>query len=91
MPKVIQAKPRSNPPKTKQKQISKKTSKPQPKKTKKFPITFITGNKKKLEEFLSIMTGKLASHYDVSNLKLDLDELQGDAKTIALRKVKTAC
>ena len=23
----------------------------------KFPITFITGNKKKLEEFLSIITG----------------------------------
>lgn len=59
--------------------------------TNKFQIKFITGNKKKLEEFLSIMTDDLANAYDVTNIKLDLDELQGDPQTIALRKVKTAC
>jgi hypothetical protein len=32
------------------------------------PITFITGNKKKLEEFMSIMTGKLAKNFAISNL-----------------------
>lgn len=57
---------------------------------KKFPITFITGNKKKLEEFCAIMTGNIAQAYDVQNLKLDLDELQGDPQKIALNKVKTA-
>jgi inosine/xanthosine triphosphate pyrophosphatase family protein len=45
--------------------------------TKKFPITFITGNKKKLEEFKSIMTGQMAEAYDISNMTLDLDEMQG--------------
>jgi hypothetical protein len=35
--------------------------------TKRIPITFITGNKKKLEEFLQIMTGDLMEHYDVTN------------------------
>ena len=44
---------------------------------KRFPIQFITGNKKKLEEFMSIMTGNLATDFDVTNLNMDLDELQG--------------
>ena len=35
---------------------------------KKFPITFVTGNKKKLEEFLSIIVGSsLEEQYDVTN------------------------
>ena len=54
-------------------------------------MTFITGNKKKLEEFLSIMEGSdLATHFKVSNKEINLDELQGDAEFIAKRKVKEA-
>jgi inosine triphosphate pyrophosphatase len=55
------------------------------------PITFITGNKKKLEEFLSIMEGtELSHHYEVTNKSIELDELQGEPEFIALRKVKEA-
>ena len=55
------------------------------------PLTFITGNKKKLEEFLSIMDGsELATIYTVTNKEVNLDELQGDAEFIAKRKVKEA-
>ena len=54
---------------------------------KKVPITFITGNAKKLEEFKQIMTGDLAEGYEISNLALDLDELQGDPVDIAKTKV----
>ncbi len=57
---------------------------------KRFPITFITGNKKKLEEFLSIMTGPLHESYDITNVALDLEEMQGTPESIALTKVKTA-
>ncbi len=54
-------------------------------------LTFITGNKKKLEEFLSIMEGtELARQYTVVNREINLDELQGDAEFIARRKVKEA-
>ena len=42
---------------------------------KKFPITFITGNKKKLEEFMSIMTGPLIDSYDITNKAMDLEEM----------------
>ena len=57
----------------------------------KHELTFITGNKKKLEEFLSIMEGtELAQHYSVVNKEINLDELQGDAEFIAKRKVKEA-
>ena len=42
---------------------------------KKIPLTFITGNKKKLEEFTKIMEGCL-DQYEVTNKSLDLDELQ---------------
>ena len=57
---------------------------------KRVPITFITGNKKKLEEFLQIMTGPLALNYDIRNKALDLVEIQGDPVAIAKRKVKEA-
>ena len=58
--------------------------------SKKFGITFITGNKKKLEEFNSIMTGVLADKYEIGNKSLDLDEMQGKPNEIALAKVKLA-
>lgn len=59
--------------------------------TKRFPITFITGNKKKLEEFLSIITGSpLEQQYDITNTAFDLDELQGTPEFIASRKAKEA-
>lgn len=58
---------------------------------KKFPITFITGNAKKLEEFLSIIKGSPLEHlYDVTNKSFDLDELQGAPEFIASRKAKEA-
>ena len=41
----------------------------------KVPITFITGNAKKLEEFMSIMTGDLSEAYTISNLGLNLMEI----------------
>ena len=41
----------------------------------KVPITFITGNAKKLEEFMSIMTGQLAEQYAISNQGIDLMEI----------------
>ena len=48
------------------------------------PLTFITGNKKKLEEFMSIMDGsELQSHYSVISKAIDLDELQGEPEFIA--------
>jgi inosine triphosphate pyrophosphatase len=54
-------------------------------------LTFITGNKKKLEEFMSIMDGtELATYYEVDNKSIDLDELQGEPEFIARRKVKEA-
>ena len=57
---------------------------------KRVPITFITGNKKKLEEFLQIMTGPLAQTFDIRNKALDLIEIQGDPISIAKHKVKEA-
>ena len=54
-------------------------------------ITFITGNKKKLQEFQQIMTGSLDKHYEIVNKSIDLDEWQGTPEEIAKRKVKSAC
>ena len=56
----------------------------------KVPITFITGNKKKLEEFMSIMTGELAQGYSIGYMGLDLTEIQGDPVSIAKNKVMLA-
>jgi inosine/xanthosine triphosphate pyrophosphatase family protein len=39
--------------------------------SKKIKLTFITGNKKKLEEFLSIMTDSLSHIYEVTNKEVD--------------------
>ncbi len=53
----------------------------------KFPITFITGNKKKLEEFLSIITGSpLEEAFQITNKSFDLNELQGSPEFIATKK-----
>ena len=54
------------------------------------PITFITGNKKKLEEFMQIMTGTMATQYAIGNKACDLTEIQGDPVAIAKNKVKAA-
>lgn len=52
------------------------------------PITFITGNAKKLEEVIAILGSnfprELVSH------KLDLPELQGELDEISIRKCKEA-
>jgi len=50
-------------------------------------ITFVTGNKKKLEEVKQIL-GKDGSMipYEITNQKIDLPELQGDAIEIAKEK-----
>ena len=42
---------------------------------KKTPLTFVTGNKKKLEEFMSIMTGPMLSKFTIENKALDLEEM----------------
>lgn len=39
--------------------------------SKKIALTMITGNKKKLEEFLTIMSDELAHAYVVSNKEID--------------------
>lgn len=58
---------------------------------KRFPIKFITGNKKKLEEFKSIIVGSpLEEKYDITNESIDLDELQGTPEFIASHKAKLA-
>jgi len=73
---------------------------------KRVPLTLITGNKKKLEEFMSIMSEDLASKFIVNSKEIDckylliihllykynyiVDELQGDPEFIASRKVKAA-
>lgn len=52
------------------------------------PITFITGNAKKLEEVIAILGSdfprKIVAH------KLDLPELQGDIKDVATAKCRQA-
>jgi inosine triphosphate pyrophosphatase len=57
---------------------------------KKIPITFITGNKGKLQEFIKIIGSDLQEKYEVGNMKIDLDEYQGEPDFIANSKVKLA-
>ncbi len=67
---------------------------------KKIPLTFITGNKKKLEEFIAIMSDELSNYYTVDSKEIDckihhivnikVDELQGEPEFIAGRKAKLA-
>lgn len=56
--------------------------------TQKQAITFVTGNKKKLEEVEQIMGTDLP--YTLTNRKIDLPELQGDTIDIAKEKCKLA-
>ena len=37
----------------------------------KIPLKFITGNKKKLEEFTKIMGSEISQHYQLSNMEID--------------------
>lgn len=67
---------------------------------KKIPLTFITGNKKKLEEFIAIMSDELSHYYTVDSKEIDcslspslpflVDELQGEPEFIASKKAKLA-
>lgn len=52
-------------------------------------ITFVTGNKKKLEEVKQILGGDELG-FDLTNQKIDLPELQGDAFEIAKEKCRLA-
>jgi inosine triphosphate pyrophosphatase len=55
-------------------------------------ITFVTGNKKKLEEVKRILGGNGNGNlpFDVTNAKVDLPELQGDPVDISKEKCSTA-
>lgn len=52
------------------------------------PITFVTGNEKKLEEFVTIL-GKNFPR-EVKNMKVDLPEYQGEIDEICVSKCRTA-
>ena len=51
-------------------------------------ITFVTGNKKKLEEVISILGETLP--FDIVSSKIDLPELQGDPIEVSVEKCKLA-
>lgn len=53
-------------------------------------ITFVTGNKKKLEEVKQILASGDEFPFEITNKKIDLPELQGDAFDIAKEKCKVA-
>jgi len=53
-------------------------------------ITFVTGNKKKLEEVKLILSSSAALPFSITNQKIDLPELQGDPVDIAVEKCKIA-
>jgi len=55
---------------------------------KKGSITFITGNKKKLEEVISIFGTDLP--YDLVSRGIDLPELQGEPEEVAVEKCRMA-
>ncbi|KAI5649997.1 hypothetical protein M9H77_36002 [Catharanthus roseus] len=50
------------------------------------PVTFVTGNAKKLEEVLAI----LGNSIPFQSLKLDLPELQGEPEDISKEKARIA-
>ena len=54
----------------------------------KLKITFVTGNKKKLEEVVAILGDSLP--YELVSLKLDLPELQGEPEEVSIEKCKLA-
>lgn len=51
-------------------------------------LTFITGNAKKLEEVLAILGPNFP--FQITNLKLDLPELQGEPDEISIKKCQEA-
>eukprot|EP01083_Nonionella_stella_P220178 788041_1 len=54
-------------------------------------LTFVTGNKKKLEEAQQILSSEgVEIPFQMTNKKLDLPELQGDPIEIAIEKCKLA-
>lgn len=53
-------------------------------------ITFVTGNKKKLEEIKQILSKGQDIPFEVTNQKIDLPELQGDTIEIAKEKCRLA-
>ena len=53
-------------------------------------VTFVTGNKKKLEEVKQILASGDELPFEIVNKKIDLPELQGDAFEIAKEKCKLA-
>lgn len=53
-------------------------------------VTFVTGNKKKLEEVKQILSGGEELGFELTNRKIDLPELQGDPFEIAKEKCKLA-
>lgn len=53
-------------------------------------ITFVTGNKKKLEEVQRILFEDATVDFSLTNAKIDLPELQGDPITIAKEKCEAA-
>jgi inosine triphosphate pyrophosphatase len=53
-------------------------------------ITFVTGNKKKLEEVKKILADGQELPFEITNQKIDLPELQGDPVEIAKEKCRLA-
>jgi ribokinase/non-canonical purine NTP pyrophosphatase (RdgB/HAM1 family) len=53
-------------------------------------LTFVTGNKKKLEEVKQIMYSTNDLPFDMTNMKIDLPELQGEPLEIAAEKCRVA-
>lgn len=53
-------------------------------------IAFATGNKKKLEEVIAILESGSKLSFQVTSLKLDLPELQGDPEEISKEKCRLA-
>lgn len=54
-------------------------------------LTFVTGNKKKLEEVIAILGADNEDFpFEVKNAKLDLPELQGEPEYVASEKLKLA-
>ena len=52
------------------------------------PLTFITGNAKKLEEVVSILGSTFPRK--IVSMKVDLPELQGEMNEICIKKCKEA-
>lgn len=53
-------------------------------------VTFVTGNKKKLEEVKQILAGGEELPFELTNRKIDVPELQGDPFEIAEEKCRLA-